>query len=100
MVRGRGCNYCYLTGYRGRIGVYELLEMDSELSDALQREDLGDFLEACGRKESYVPMSRCALDQAIAGVTTLEEVIRITGGQDEDIDPAVSDRLAGAEAAP
>ncbi len=100
LVRGRGCNYCYLTGYRGRIGVYELLEMDSELSDALQREDLGDFLEACGRKESYVPMSRCALDQAIAGVTTLEEVIRITGGQDEDIDPAVSDGLAGAEAAP
>lgn len=100
LVRGRGCNYCYLTGYRGRIGVYELLEMDPQLTDAIQREDLGDFLKASSQKESYVPLSRCALDHAIAGVTSLDEVIRIMGGQDEDIDRAVSDRFAGAEAAP
>ncbi|MDP6673958.1 MAG: GspE/PulE family protein, partial [Gammaproteobacteria bacterium] len=45
-MRGRGCNYCFLTGYRGRIGVYELLEMDPQLTAAIQREDLAGSLKA------------------------------------------------------
>ena len=85
-VRGRGCNYCQLTGYRGRIGVYELLEMDSGLTDALRREDLSEFVALAGRKKSYVPLVNCALDYAMSGVTTLEEVVRVGGGLDGDDD--------------
>jgi MSHA biogenesis protein MshE len=40
---GRGCAYCSNTGYRGRIGVYELLEMDQELTDSLRRMDTEKF---------------------------------------------------------
>lgn len=79
-VKGRGCNYCHLTGYQGRVGVYELLEMDAVLTDAIRQEDLSGFLAAAARKPSYVPLVRCALDYAIEGITSLDEVIRIAGG--------------------
>jgi MSHA biogenesis protein MshE len=91
-LRGRGCNYCQLTGYRGRIGVYELLEMDNGLTDALRRDDLSAFVSLAGQKDSYVPLVNCALDYAIAGVTSLEEVVRVAGGLDgneeADVDEA------------
>lgn len=77
--RGRGCNYCHLSGYRGRIGVYELLEMDGDLTDALRREDLAGFTEIAGNKKSYVPLVSCALDYAIEGTTSIEEVMRVVG---------------------
>ena len=90
-LRGRGCNYCQLTGYRGRIGVYELLEMDAGLTDALRREDLGTFAALAAKKKSYVPLVNCALDYAIAGITTLEEVVRVAGGLDVEEVPKVDD---------
>ncbi len=83
-VQGRGCNYCQLTGYRGRIGVYELLEMDAGLTDALRREDLSEFVRLAADKNSYVPLVNCALDYAISGITSLEEVLRVAGGVDAD----------------
>ena len=95
--RGRGCNYCQLSGYRGRIGVYELLEMDGRLTDALRREDLGAFASHASKKDSYVPLVNCALDYAITGVTSLEEVIRVAGGLDDDEEhdaAAVADGVA------
>jgi MSHA biogenesis protein MshE len=89
-MHGSGCNYCHLTGYSGRIGVYELLEMDRTLTDAIRREDLAGFLGAVDQKKSYVPLMRCALDYANEGVTTIDEVIRIAGGLDETADLGVA----------
>ncbi len=81
-VRGRGCNYCYLTGYHGRIGVFELLEMDSAMIDAIRREDLDGFETAVANKKGFVPLARRALEYAIEGVTSFDEVVRITGIDD------------------
>ena len=81
-VHGHGCNYCHLSGYRGRIGVYELLELDQRLTDALRREDLAAFNEHAANKDDYVPLVRCALDYAVDGITTVDEVIRVVGGLD------------------
>jgi MSHA biogenesis protein MshE len=95
-TRGRGCNYCYLTGYRGRIGVYELLEIDSTLSEKIRREDLDGFLAACAEKDNYVPLTHCALEYAISGITSLDEAIRISGGVDLDVSavrPSVKDEV-------
>ena len=83
-VRGRGCNYCHLTGYRGRLGVYEILEMDAELTDAVRRSDLSAFVTAVANKSSYVPLIHSALAHAIEGTTSLEEVIRVGGGLDTE----------------
>ena len=83
-VHGRGCNYCHLSGYHGRIGVYELLEMDEGLTDALRREDLSAFIQLAKLKDNYVPLERCALDYAVQGIISLDEVIRLAGAVDFD----------------
>ncbi len=99
LVQGRGCNYCQLTGYRGRIGVYELLEMDSGLTDALRREDLSDFVSLAAQKKSYVPLVNCALDYATSGITSLEEVIRVAGGPDGEYEPDLDEAQVSNEVA-
>ncbi|MEM6512217.1 MAG: GspE/PulE family protein [Pseudomonadota bacterium] len=83
-MKGRGCNFCHLSGYSGRIGVYELLEMDEGLSDALRREDLSAFMQLAKLKPNYVPLQRSALDYAVQGVTSVDEVIRLTGAVEMD----------------
>ena len=91
---GKGCNNCLQTGYRGRIGVYELLEMDAKLIGAMQREDLDEFGQVAARKESYVPLGRRALGYAITGLTTVDEVMRIAGSLFEEDEPAMPDSAA------
>jgi MSHA biogenesis protein MshE len=98
-TRGAGCNHCLRTGYRGRLGVYEILEMDARLTRAIQREDLDEFNQAAAETESYVPLGRRALGYAITGLTTLEEVMRIAGGLIEEPDPTLSDSSADTQGA-
>ncbi len=77
--QGKGCQHCNHTGYRGRIGVYELLEMTHSTLDALRKNDSAAFTQAAINTPSYQSFSECALNLVRQGVTTLEEVIRITG---------------------
>ena len=77
--RGTGCPHCNNTGYRGRIGVYELLELDEPMADALRRNDSSAFTKAANASPGYRPLVQCALDYARQGLTTLEEVFRIAG---------------------
>lgn len=88
---GRGCAYCSNTGYRGRIGVYELLEMDDDLTDALRRMNTSEFIHLARSRQDYRPLLDCAMDYAIEGVTSLEEVIRLAGGLDELRDARMDD---------
>jgi MSHA biogenesis protein MshE len=75
--RGRGCTNCNGTGYRGRIGVYELLELDAEMADALRRSDSAGYARAARALPGFRPLVRCTLDYAAAGITTLSEVFRV-----------------------
>ncbi len=75
--RGRGCHQCHNTGYSGRVGVYELLEMDDAMIAALRRNDPQGFAEAAQSSAGYRPLAACALDYALAGVTSVEEVLKV-----------------------
>jgi len=76
-VHGRGCAYCNETGYRGRIGVYELLDMDAAMADAMRRGNTADFARAAAERPGFRPLVQAALDHARAGLTSLEEVVRV-----------------------
>jgi len=78
LFRGEGCSQCNNTGYRGRIGVFEYLEIDASLADALRMADPLVFGQAARRQKGFRTLSACALDFASDGVTTIEEVFRIT----------------------
>lgn len=76
---GSGCNQCNHTGYRGRLGVYELLEIDAGLADALRRNDPADFDRLARAQSGYRPLVNNALDYARQGITTLAEAMRLSG---------------------
>ena len=75
--RGQGCHQCHNSGYQGRIGVYELLEIDESMIAALRRNDPQGFAEAAKKHPHYRPLAACALDYALAGVTSVDEVLKV-----------------------
>ncbi|HHQ4899740.1 TPA: MSHA fimbrial ATPase MshE [Aeromonas veronii] len=75
--KGRGCQSCNFTGYSGRIGVYELLELDQLMMDALRRNDAEGFAKAARQHEHYRPLALTALDYARQGITSVDEVLRL-----------------------
>ncbi len=75
---GNGCHNCNGTGYKGRIGIYEFLEMTEEAAKALQEADNDAFKLAAQMQHNYRSLSESALELAVKGVTSLEEVFRVT----------------------
>ena len=81
--KGTGCAQCSGTGYSGRAGVYEMLEMNDELVSATNNDDPGAFVEAGRRQMAGETLRRDAVRQAIRGRTTIQEAMRIsTQGED------------------
>ncbi|MGD8842531.1 MAG: GspE/PulE family protein [Gammaproteobacteria bacterium] len=78
-MEGSGCNHCNQTGYSGRVGIYELLEIDHLLADALRRNSPADFEAAARAQSGYRPLVMSALDYALEGVTSLSETMRLCG---------------------
>ena len=76
--RGRGCNHCNGTGYQGRIGVFEYLEMDNALIDAMHSGDPSKFAEVAKHQPGYQSLRRSAIVLAAQGLTTMDQVIRAT----------------------
>jgi MSHA biogenesis protein MshE len=74
---GRGCQTCQYTGYKGRIGVFELLEMNEPMMAALKRDDTEGFTQAAKQHPEFKPLALAAFDYAKLGVTSVEEVLRL-----------------------
>ena len=81
--KGAGCTHCNNTGYHGRIGVFEFLEIDEDMANALRRDDSAEFAREAKSSENFRSFARHALDYARQGITSLEEVIRVTGTIEE-----------------
>jgi len=83
LYKGRGCDNCRGKGFRGRMGIYELLRMNSEIAELIVRRaplaDIKDAAKANGMKE----MREDGLRKILDGMTTPEEVMRVvfTAGQ-------------------
>ncbi len=75
--KGRGCQSCQYTGYKGRIGVFELLEMNEPMMAALKRNDTEAFTELSKANPTFTPLSQAAFNYAKQGVISAEEVLRL-----------------------
>jgi len=82
-MAGKGCNRCNRTGYYGRIGVFELLEMTEDLGNALRADDAVAFAELARRQPNYRPLVLNALDFALRGQTSISEVLALSGQVEE-----------------
>lgn len=78
VYRGKGCVVCGMTGYKGRMGIFEMLEVKDQIKDAIAAEhfDLSAFrLES--RRVGAKTMFEDGLEKVQVGLTTLEEVLRV-----------------------
>jgi MSHA biogenesis protein MshE len=82
-AEGAGCTYCNMTGYRGRVGVYELLEVNPAIADAIRRSDLTELERLVASLPAFVPLVRGAIKLAVDRITSLDEVMKSTSGLEE-----------------
>jgi len=76
--RGRGCDKCSGSGYKGRLGLYELLVMTDELRDLVVRNASTEEIRDLARKRGMVTLRDAGMANMFAGHTTADEVIRET----------------------
>ena len=90
-LQSPGCQQCGMTGYQGRMGVFELLDMTAELAEKLRNDDSQGFVDAALKTPGYEPLVSVAHAHASQGLTTIEEVLRLAGQlRDEVIDEVAS----------
>ncbi|WP_045367669.1 GspE/PulE family protein [Vibrio campbellii] len=78
--KGAGCQNCNLTGYRGRVGVFEMLELENEMMDKLRANDAVGFAQVARRSENYKPLLASAMELALQGTVSLDEVMALGEG--------------------
>jgi len=76
--RGRGCRLCNQTGYKGRTGIYELLKVTPKIQELILRKVSADEIRNTAIKEGMLPLRKGAIEKLLSGITTFEEVLRVT----------------------
>ena len=75
-----GCPTCQGTGYRGRLGIYELVDVTPELQEAIMASATAERMRALATAKGGRTLREDGLLKAHSGLTTVEEVVRVTGG--------------------
>lgn len=78
LYKGKGCDICRHTGYSGRIGLYEVLEIDADIEKLITARASADEINELGIKKGMTTMSDDGLEKIKLGITTIEEVLRVT----------------------
>ncbi len=82
--RGRGCDHCRQTGYRGRAAIYEIVPINEPLRRMVIRKETGSAMKARAMTDGMETLRADGWRRVLEGKTTLEEVLRVTQ-QDEDL---------------
>ena len=80
---GRGCSHCANTGYQGRSGVYEFLEMSDTVVEAINHEDPGEFMRVARQQMAGETLRRDAVRLVLSGRTTVSEAMRVSNQFEE-----------------
>ena len=80
LYQGEGCHECSNTGYYGTTGIFEVVQFDDELRAAVLENTSLEAVRPLLVTKKIKSLKGSAMDKVIQGVTTLEEVIRVTGG--------------------
>jgi type IV pilus assembly protein PilB len=78
LYRGRGCRRCNHTGYRGRLGIFELMIMNSDLREMAFNRTPTNLLRRGARASGMRTLQEDGVQKALNGITTVEEVMRVT----------------------
>ncbi|MCK5271711.1 MAG: Flp pilus assembly complex ATPase component TadA [Sedimentisphaerales bacterium] len=75
---GKGCDYCNNTGYKGRMGLYEIMELDDDLREAIMQRASTNILREKALKKGMSALRESGISAIFEGLTTLEEVVKET----------------------
>jgi len=78
VIRPKGCNECHRTGYRGRTGIFEVLEIDDDIRDLVKAKATAPAYREILKKRRIASLRRVGFAKVLAGVTTVDEVMRVT----------------------
>ena len=78
IYQGAGCKICHGTGYSGRIGVFEVLEITKNIRDLITKRQDADVILQKAIEEGMTTMLDDGLEKVLKGLTTIEEVLRVT----------------------
>jgi len=78
-IRGRGCEVCNYTGYKGRTAIIEILHMTPKISELVIQKYSADYIKMAARQEGMRTMLEDGMEKVRQGVTTVEEIYRMTG---------------------
>ncbi len=79
LYHGKGCTHCFNTGYLGRSGIYELLPVSSEIRRLIITRCDAQTIKDRAIKEGMVTLLEDGVSKALKGITTIEEVLRVSG---------------------
>ncbi|MEK7574086.1 MAG: hypothetical protein AAB514_00970, partial [Patescibacteria group bacterium] len=75
--RGKGCEQCNQSGYYGRLGIYEVLEIDDNIREAIMQRKNSSIIKNIATKNGMTVMLEDGFRKAIEGKTTIEEILRV-----------------------
>ena len=78
LFRTKGCEHCFNTGYRGRIGIFEIMEMEHQLKSLILKSFDAARIQEEAQRLNMVSLRRDGVQKVLAGTTTIEEVLRVT----------------------
>ena len=78
IYQGRGCRQCRQTGYRGRVGLFELLVMNDDCRELVQHRGNAAGIRRAARQAGMALLSDDGLSKVLSGLTTVDEVLRVT----------------------
>jgi general secretion pathway protein E len=82
--RGRGCDACAGSGYRGRTGIYELLVVEDELRALIVNRAPLDEIRQLARRQGMIPLRMDGWTKVCAGITTIDELLRVTSDDEPE----------------
>ncbi len=79
IFKAKGCKECGFTGYKGRVGIYEIMVIDNDMEKAILSSPTSSSIKEEAIKKGLVPMRKDGLIKVAQGITTIEEITRVAG---------------------
>ncbi|MFV0441779.1 MAG: GspE/PulE family protein [Lachnospirales bacterium] len=77
VTRGRGCNTCNQTGYKGRTAIHEVLLVDQKIRQMISKDEYTDVIKTAAVENGLVTLNASCLNLVRAGITTVEEMVKV-----------------------
>ena len=78
LKKGKGCNYCHHSGYKGRIGIFEIIQITADIRNMIDKQCSADELRAYTQSRGMTTLQQAAANLVLEGRTTMDELLRVT----------------------